>query len=177
LADAREALGGKVRRVLGIDASLRSTGLAVVEAAGSRMSAVTQDVVCMRKDARLSTCLASILDRTGAMLAATRPDAASIEGAFYARNARTSMVLGEARGVAIAACAACGVPVYEYAPRRVKQGLVGYGSATKEQVRRMVMTLLSLRDEPREDAGDALALAICHLHSFRPSMPTAAEAL
>ena len=95
----------------------------------------------------------------------TRPEAAAIEGIFFCKNIKTVMMLGEARGVVIAACAVKGVPVYEYAPRRVKQAVVGFGGAEKGQVARMVMSLLALREEPQEDAADALALAICHLHN------------
>lgn len=95
----------------------------------------------------------------------TRPDAAAIEGVFFCKNIKTVLMLGEARGVVIAACAVRGIPVYEYAPRRVKQAVVGIGSAEKAQVAKMVMTLLALREEPQEDAADALAVAICHLHN------------
>jgi crossover junction endodeoxyribonuclease RuvC len=99
------------------------------------------------------------------LLARTAPQAAAIEGIFYCKNVRTAVVLGEARGVVIAACAAAGVPVFEYEPRRMKQAIVGFGGATKEQVARMVVRLLGLRKEPPGDAADGLGLAICHLHS------------
>jgi crossover junction endodeoxyribonuclease RuvC len=89
----------------------------------------------------------------------------AIEGAFFHKNAKTAMILGQARGVAIAACAARGLPIYEYAPRRVKQAVVGAGGASKDQVRQMVMAMLGLREEPQEDASDALAIAVCHLHN------------
>jgi len=106
----------------------------------------------------LNEGVADIIDRT-------EPSAAAIEGVFYCKNVKTALILGEARGAAIAACAAKGLPIYEYAPRRVKQAVVGFGSASKEQVRKMVMTILALETEPQEDAGDALAIAICHLHN------------
>ena len=102
---------------------------------------------------------------------------AAIEGILYSRNVKTAVALGHARGVVIAACAAAGVPVYEYAPRRVKQALVGHGGADKVQVRKMVMTLLNLADEPGEDAGDALAMAICHLHNRTRHEMLAPEAI
>lgn len=152
-------------RVLGIDTSLRSTGVAVVEAAGSTLSAVEYGPLKNSRKAALSECLKRLDEGLCELIARTSPDAAAIEGAFYSKNARTAMILGQARGVAIAACARAGLPVYEYAPRRVKQALVGVGSASKQQVRRMVMTLLNLTEEPQEDAGDALAIAVCHLHS------------
>ena len=99
------------------------------------------------------------------MLAHTRPDAAAIEGGFFFKNAKTAMILGEVRGVVIAACAAAGVPVFEYSPRLVKQALTGFGGAQKDQVSKMVMAILGLKEKPQEDAADALAIAICHVHN------------
>ena len=158
-------LGGK--RVLGIDTSLRSTGVAVVEARGSALKAVDFGFLKTSPKWRHSECLKCIAEGIDAVIAKTQPTAVAIEGAFFFKNARTAMVLGEARGVAIATCAAAGLPIYEYAPRRVKQAVVGVGGAEKQQVARMVMTLLGLREEPQSDAADALALAICHIHSDR----------
>ena len=129
------------------------------------MACVEFDVLRVPARAAASDCLTRLLRGIGEIVARTRPAAAAIEGAFFFKNAGTAMILGEARGVAIAACAAQGVPVYEYAPRRVKQAVVGFGGAGKEQVQKMVMSLLALREQPPEDAGDALALAICHLHN------------
>ena len=156
---------GRTVRVLGIDTSLRSTGVAVVEASGSSLSAVEYGALANPRSAPLSRCLTHLDGGLSELVARLHPDAAAIEGSFYSKNAGTAMILGQARGVAITACARAGLPVYEYAPRRVKQALVGFGSAGKEQVRRMVMTLLNLDTEPQEDAGDALAIAVCHLHS------------
>lgn len=152
-------------RVLGIDTSLRSTGTAVVEAHGSRLAAVEYGRIHNPANLRLSACLGRIDVAIRELIARTKPDAAAIEDIFFAKNVRTSMILGEARGVVIAACAGAGVPVYEYAPRRVKQAVAGNGAADKSQVRKMVIAVLGLTDEPQEDAGDALAIAICHLHN------------
>jgi crossover junction endodeoxyribonuclease RuvC len=154
-------------RILGIDTSLRSTGVGVVDAQGNSLRAVDFGFLKTSPKWRHSECLKTIADGIREMIAKTQPTAAAIEGAFFFRNAKTAMVLGEARGVAIAACAAADLPVYEYAPRRVKQAVVGFGGAEKKQVARMVMTLLGLDDEPQSDAADALALAICHIHSDR----------
>lgn len=161
----RSSSPGRTVRVLGIDTSLRSTGVAVVEASGSKLSAVECGTLKNPRTASISQCLLHLDTGLSDLIARLEPDAASIEGAFYGKNVGTAMVLGQTRGVAIAACARAGLPVYEYAPRRVKQALVGFGSAGKDQVRQMVVTLLSLDEEPQEDAGDALAIAICHLHS------------
>ena len=151
--------------VLGIDTSLRSSGGAVVESKGSRLVPVEFGPLRTPPKRPVSECLTRLAGGLREIIARTNPTAAGIEGAFYFKNARTAMMLGQARGVAIAVCSELGIPVYEYAPRRVKQAIVGYGGASKEQVRRMVMSLLALDKEPQEDAGDALALAICHINS------------
>jgi crossover junction endodeoxyribonuclease RuvC len=152
-------------RALGIDTSLRATGVAVVEMAGSRYSVVEYGVLKNSSKLPLSECLIRLSRGIADVVERLHPTAAAVEGAFFHQNVKTAMTLGQARGVVIAACAGLGVPVYEYAPRRVKQAVVGYGSAEKEQVRKMVMSLLALDKEPPEDAADALALAICHLHN------------
>lgn len=162
-------------RVLGIDTSLRSTGVGVVDAAGSRLSVVEFGRVHNIDRLPLSECLRRLDAGIRELIGRTRPEIAAVEDIFYCKNIRTAVVLGEARGVVIAACAGAGLPVYEYAPRRVKQALVGYGAADKSQVRRMVMNLLRLEAEPQEDAGDALAIAICHLHSRSPVAGLAPE--
>lgn len=153
-------------RVLGIDTSLRSSGLGVVEAAGSSLRMVDCGVVRTPDRLPLSECLRRLDSAMLEWIARFQPAAASIEGIFFCKNVKTAVILGEARGVVIARCAAASLPVYEYPPRRVKQALVGTGDATKEQVGRMVQRLLALPEMPSsEDATDALALAICHLHN------------
>lgn len=156
--------------MLGVDTSLRSTGLGVVQAEGSSLSAVECSNVNVGPRVPLSEALFRISDCVKAVIKRRRPDAIAIEGIFYCRNVRTAVKLGEARGAVIATCAAGGVPVFEYAPRKVKQAVVGYGSADKEQVRKMLMRMLAIKEEPQEDAGDALAIAICHLHNVSGSL-------
>ncbi len=155
------------KRVLGIDTSLRSTGIGVVEARGNSLSCVECGFIKTDPKWLHSLCLKTIASEIRAVIDRTAPTAIAIEGAFFFKNAKTAMVLGEARGVAIAACAAFDLPVYEYAPRRVKQAVVGVGGADKRQVASMVVRLLGLSEEPQSDAADALALAICHIHSNR----------
>jgi crossover junction endodeoxyribonuclease RuvC len=154
-------------RVLGIDASLRGTGLAVVEQQGSRTASRHWEVVKISAKAPHSECLRMIRERMEAVLSAQRPDAAAVEGGFFFKNAKVAMVLGEVRGVVISCCAAAGVPVFEYSPRRAKQNITGWGAAPKEQVARMVMSVLGLPETPPPDAADALALALCHLQTNR----------
>jgi len=155
-------------RVLGIDTSLRSTGVGVVESLAGKMRAVEYGRIHNSDRLSLSECLRRIDGGIREIIERTKPELAAIEDIFFAKNARTAMVLGEARGVVIAVCATSGIPVYEYAPRRVKQSVTGIGSADKRQVRKMMMVVLGLKEEPQEDAGDALAIALCHLNSRNP---------
>jgi len=155
-------------RVLGIDTSLRSTGVGVVESLAGKTIAVEFGRIHNSNRYCLSECLKRIDGGVREIIQRTKPDLASIEDIFFAKNAHTSMVLGEARGVVIAACATSGIPVYQYEPRRVKQSVTGTGGADKGQVRKMIMVLLGLKEEPQEDAGDALAIALCHLNSRSP---------
>ncbi len=152
-------------RVLGIDTSLRGTGVGIVERIDGRLRGIAYDVLKIPAARPLSACLVYIQCELAKILAEFHPDVVAIEGVFFARYAKTSLILGHARGVAIATCAAAGIPVYEYAPRRVKQAIVGYGAATKEQMQAMVAKQLALAKLPPEDAADALALAICHIHN------------
>lgn len=152
-------------RVLGIDTSLRGTGVGIVELRDGGLRGIAYDVLDIPAARPLSACLVHIQRALGAILAEFRPDVAAVEGVFFARYAKTALILGHARGVAIAACAAAAVPVFEYAPRRVKQAVVGYGAATKEQMQAMVVKQLGLAKPPPEDAADALAIAICHIQN------------
>lgn len=152
-------------RVLGVDTSLRSTGVALIQARGSVYETLEYERVKNPPTRSLSACLAHLQRAVDEILVREKPDAAALEDIFFCKNVKTAVILGEARGVVIAACAAAGVPVYEYSPRRVKQAVVGYGNADKEQVRKMVMAILKLDEEPQEDAADALAIALCHLYT------------
>lgn len=152
--------------ILGIDTSLRSSGYAVVRAEGSRLTAVDAGTIHNPSPRPLSGCLREIYGRVGALIDTYAPDAVSVEGVIYAKNARTMLVLGEARGAVIAAASAADVPVFEYEPRRVKMAVCGNGLAEKDQVQRMVKTLLGLPSLPQNDAADAYALAIAHAHAY-----------
>jgi crossover junction endodeoxyribonuclease RuvC len=113
----------------------------------------------------LSECLKRLNKGICEIVERIKPEAVAIEGVFYCKNAKTALILGEARGTVIAVCASHDLPIYEYAPRKIKQAVVGTGSAGKHQVRQMVMSLLNMSEEPGEDESDALAIAICHLHN------------
>ena len=152
-------------RVLGIDTSLRSTGVGILDAAGSRMTPVYYGTIKNPAGRPLSECLLHLQDEVAKLIAAHEPQAVAIEGIFYAKNVKTMLILSHARGAIIAQCARLGLPVYEYEPRRVKMAVAGHGGAQKEQIQKMVKTLLGLHEEPQNDAADALALAITHLHN------------
>jgi crossover junction endodeoxyribonuclease RuvC len=151
-------------RILGVDTSLRSSGVAVIEVCGPQTRALAYGRIQNKSAAPHTACLAEIHRQIDALIMEFSPNEAVIEGAFFAKNAKTAMILGQARGVVLAACALRNLPVYEYSPRSIKQATVGVGSATKEQVGRMVMRLLGLSEPPQEDAADALAVALCHAH-------------
>ena len=153
-------------RVLGIDTSLRSTGVGVVDFDGTSMRCVDCRPIKNKPKAPLSACLQHLGSELGEYLRKHKPDEVALEGIFYFRNARTALLLGHARGVMIAECAKAGLPVYEYAPTKIKQAVTGTGSATKTQIQRMMMRYLNLQELPQEDAGDALAIAITHIHNI-----------
>jgi crossover junction endodeoxyribonuclease RuvC len=161
-------------KILGIDTSLRSTGVGIVERCGSELRAVVYGRIRNKPSDAHSTCLENIFTSVSELIDEHRPDCAAIEGAFFAKNAKTAMVLGQARGVAITAASLKGLDVTEHSPRRVKQAVVGTGAAQKDQVAKMVMRLLSLEEQPQEDAADALAVAICHIHQL--SLPEELQA-
>ena len=151
--------------VIGIDTSLRSTGYGVIEVCGSRMRMLECGNIRNPPKLPLTGCLKAIYDKVVSLIETHRPDVMSIESVIYGKNAGTMLVLGEARGAVITAAADAGLPIYEYEPRRVKMAVCGNGLAEKEQVQRMVKTLLGLAELPQNDAADALAIAITHAHS------------
>ena len=151
--------------ILGIDTSLRSSGYGVLVTEGSRMRSLEAGRIRNAPKLPLSECLRTIHARVAELIAHHAPDVVAIESVIYGKNAGTMLVLGEARGAVITAAADAGLPIYEYEPRRVKMAVCGNGLAEKEQVQRMVKTLLGLQELPQNDAADALAIAITHAHS------------
>lgn len=161
--------------VLGIDTSLRSTGIGLVEYRSGSLAGIAYDVIKNPPGRPLSASLANIFRTIDDVLEEFKPDAVAVEGIFYSKFPRTTLVLGHARGAAITAAAQRGIPVYEHEPRRVKQSVAGWGGATKEQMQKMVASMLGISALPPEDAADALAIAICHLISQeRPELSSSA---
>ncbi len=154
--------------ILGIDTSLRSTGYGVLLVEGSRFRALDCGNIPNAAKLPLTGCLKAIHAKVAELIATYHPEVMAIESVIYGKNAGTMLVLGEARGAVLTAAADAGIPVYEYEPRRMKRAVCGNGLAEKEQVQRMVKTLLNLAELPQNDAADALGLAICHAHSTGP---------
>jgi crossover junction endodeoxyribonuclease RuvC len=153
-------------KIFGIDPGSRRTGYGCVERVGSRHSLVACGSLSGPTNASFPVKLKSIHAGLADLLATHRPDCVAIEDIFHARNARSALKLGEARGVAMLAAAEAGVPVVEYAPAAIKRAVVGYGRAEKHQVQHMIKLLLGLDRVPEpHDVADALAVAICHLQS------------
>jgi crossover junction endodeoxyribonuclease RuvC len=150
--------------VLGIDPGLTRCGYGVVVRQGSALVARAGGVITTDPASPTPDRLVVILAEVRALVAEHRPDAVVVERVFFQVNARTAMATGQAAGVALVAAAEAGCEVVQYTSNEVKQAVVGYGSATKDQVQRMVASLLGLSEPPRPpDVADALALAVCHL--------------
>jgi crossover junction endodeoxyribonuclease RuvC len=157
-------------RVFGIDCGTEITGFGVVESddGGRQPRLACRAMGAIRLKKRLTTParLEQVFRELTAELERWRPDAVAIEEVFYSVNAKSALKLGQVRGVALLAAAMQGLPVAEYAPLKIKSSVVGYGLARKEQVQFMVARLLELAEVPQPaDAADALAIAICHIHT------------
>ncbi len=162
---------GKVL-VLGIDPGSIVTGFGLVEQDEGHMRLVAWSSVRTSSKAPLPERLSKIYAETVRMIDAHRPDEVAVENVFQAKNVRSALKLGHARGVTLLAAAQAELPIFEYAPREVKQSVVGTGSATKLQVASMVERLLGLSGQKLlEDESDAVAVAICHLHKRNRTTP------
>ena len=153
-------------RIFGIDPGSERTGYGCVETDGSRHHLVTCGAITARAADAFPARLAHMHRELAALLAECRPDCVAIENLFHANNVRAALKLGHARGVAMLAAVESGCPVVEYTPAEIKRAVVGYGRAEKQQVARMIKLLLGLTAVPSPfDAADALAVAICHVHT------------
>lgn len=156
------------RRVLGIDPGTATTGYGVVEEEGNDLKALTSGVIRTQADQPMPVRLQMIYRKVKELAVEWGPIEAAVEELFFSRNVRTAMSVGQARGVTLLALADAGASVSEYTPLAIKQAVTGYGNADKTQMQEMTKMLLGLDEAPRpDDAADALAVAICHLHSSR----------
>lgn len=155
-------------RVLGIDPGSAATGFGIIETDGGRLRAVTYGAIAPAGRLPLPQRLHRIFAALQEVVRQNTPDCVAVENPFFARNARSALILGQARGVAVLAAVAAGLEIFEYTPREIKGVVTGYGGAEKRQVQRMVATVLGLEEPVRPmDAVDALAVAICHHHLGR----------
>ena len=150
-------------RILGLDPGLRITGFGLVDQLGSQLRYVASGCIKTR-DGELPGRLKTLLDGVREVIATYQPDVVAVEKVFVNVNPQSTLLLGQARGAVICGAVSCDLPVAEYTALQVKQSVVGYGKAAKEQVQHMVQRLLLLDAIPSTDAADALACAICHAH-------------
>jgi crossover junction endodeoxyribonuclease RuvC len=154
---------GKIQIIIGVDPSLRGTGYGVIQVGRPGPRALAHGTIVCPAGWEHSRCLGKIAQTLREVVARHRPSAAAIEGLFFAQNLQTALIMGEARGAALVALAEAGLEIFEIAPRKVKQAVVGYGAAQKPAVGKMVQRLLQLPQAPAPDAADALAVALACL--------------
>jgi len=159
----------KASRILGIDPGIERTGWGVIDRVGHDFVAVDYGCILTKRNIPLAERLLVIWRELGRLVATHSPDVVGVEEVFFAKNAKSAIDVGHARGVCLLASASSGIPIEEVTPLQVKSGVVGYGNATKEQVSAMVCRILDLQKAPRpDDTCDALAVAIaaCTKRSF-----------
>lgn len=152
-------------RILAVDPALRNTGYAILEQEGKTIRALAWGVI--QNPARLlpSGCLVAIREQLGELIRKHQPTECAVESTIFVQSFRTAITLGSVRGAVLIAAAEHGLPIYDYAPREVKQAAVGRGGAGKEQVAFMMRSVLRLRETPAADAADAMAVGMAHLQA------------
>jgi crossover junction endodeoxyribonuclease RuvC len=148
--------------ILGIDPSLRGTGFGVIQMSHAHPQTLAQGTISCPKNWERSRCLAKISETLREVLKKHQPTVCVVEGLFFAQNLQTALIMGEARGAALAVIAEFEIEIFEIATRKVKQAIVGHGAAQKIAVAKMVQRMLNLAELPAPDAADALALALTH---------------
>ena len=151
---------GQPRVILGVDPSLRGTGYGVIRFTGHQAQLLAEGTIKSPASWVRSRCLLNIAKTLREVIQQHQPTTCAIEGLFFAQNLQTALIMGEARGAALAVIAEFGLEIFELAPRKVKQAIVGYGAAQKIAVAKMVQRMLALPEPPAPDAADALALAL-----------------
>ncbi|MGI6777697.1 MAG: crossover junction endodeoxyribonuclease RuvC [Acetivibrionales bacterium] len=154
--------------IMGIDPGFAITGYGIVKYEGNKFSVLDYGAITTKASMVLSRRLLHLSERLEEIIAQYKPDAISVEELFFNKNIKTALSVGHGRGVALLVAAKSGSEVFEYTPLQVKQAVVGYGRAQKSQIQQMVKVMLNLPEIPEpDDVADALAVAICHAHSFR----------
>jgi crossover junction endodeoxyribonuclease RuvC len=162
----------EILRVLAVDPALRNTGYAVLEQEAKTIRTVAYGVIQNPAKLLTSGCLVAIREKLSELIQQHRPTECAVESTIYVQSFRTAITLGSVRGAVLIAAAEHGLPIYDYAPREVKQAAVGRGGAGKEQVAFMMRSMLRLRETPPPDAADALAVALTHLQSTSGHLAT-----
>lgn len=153
---------------LGIDPGTATTGYGLIDEKSNRLAFVDHGVITTSRKDTSEARLRKIYTELKQIIIAYKPAAVAVEKLYFGANSKTAIAVGQARGIALLTAAQMKVGVAEYSPLEVKMAVTGYGRADKKQVQQMVKTLLNLRDLPRpDDAADALAIAICHLNSYK----------
>lgn len=155
--------------VVGIDPGTATTGFGFIcEKENGDLEVLDYGVILTPAGDTMANRLKKIFNELSALLILHRPDSSAVEKLFFQRNVTTALSVGQARGVILLAMAEHHIPIAEYTPMEIKQAIAGYGGADKLQVQQMVKALLGLNDIPKpDDAADALAIAICHIHTSR----------
>jgi len=154
-------------RILGIDPGYAILGYGVVDYIGNHFEVVDYGAITTNAKMEMPDRLCKLYSELGEIINKYKPEDASVEELFFNSNAKTAIMVGQARGVAVLACAESGLNISEYTPLQIKQALVGYGRADKKQIQYMVRLLLNLDKVPKpDDTADALAAAICHANSM-----------
>ncbi len=154
--------------ILGVDPGTAITGFGIIKYLGQRFELVDYGCIRTASGQPLGERLLTIENRLSGLISAHNPQFMAVEELFFNRNTSTALTVGHARGVILLTAARNGLPIFEYTPLQVKQAVVGYGRADKNQIQQMVKLILGMERLPSpDDAADALAIAICHAHSYR----------
>lgn len=152
-------------RILGIDPGYAIMGWGILDIKGNKFSVVDYGAITTDSKMEMDRRLEHLYNMLDSIIHEYKPEEAAIEELFFNNNAKTALLVGQARGVAILACVKGGLEISEYTPLQIKQALVGYGRADKKQIQAMVKTILNLKEAPKpDDTADAVAAAICHGH-------------
>jgi len=156
--------------IIGIDPGTNLMGYGIIKVANKKPSLITMGIIDLRKIEDPYLKLQMIFDRTVGLIDSFHPDELAIEAPFFGKNVQSMLKLGRAQGVAIAAALSRTIPIFEYAPRKIKMSITGSGSASKEQVAGLLMHMLNFKEIPENlDATDGLAAAMCHFYQNKPS--------
>lgn len=152
-------------RVLGIDPGSLNTGYGVIESNGTNLTLITAGCIKNKTKDSIDKRYNRIFSELETIIRETHPETAALENVIFCNSTSIAIKLGEARGVAVLSIAHAGIPIAEYAPKSIKQAVVGNGNASKQQVQGMIQRLFSLEKTPPPDVADAIAVAICHIHN------------